>query len=241
MKNRLQMTSLQTSRSLSPVNPDLFAAFFVGLFGSAHCLLMCGGMAGALQMLMPASRLTRGLLQLMLGLGRISSYTLAGALFGGIGAAVVGSTGLLPQYLQLFAGLMLLAMALYISRLWFGLLRLEKAGQRLWALVQPISRKLMPLDSALKAYAYGLCWGYLPCGLVYSALSWSLGSGSAVNGALWMAMFGLGTLPAVLLAGQAADLLRRLQQQQWIRFILAASLAAYAFQTIYLALRALVF
>ena len=235
------MTSLQTSRSLSPVNPDLFAAFFVGLFGSAHCLLMCGGMAGALQMLMPASRLTRGLLQLMLGLGRISSYTLAGALFGGIGAAVVGSTGLLPQYLQLFAGLMLLAMALYISRLWFGLLRLEKAGQRLWALVQPISRKLMPLDSALKAYAYGLCWGYLPCGLVYSALSWSLGSGSAVNGALWMAMFGLGTLPAVLLAGQAADLLRRLQQQQWIRFILAASLAAYAFQTIYLALRALVF
>jgi hypothetical protein len=223
------------------VNPDLLAAFFVGLFGSTHCLLMCGGMAGALQMLMPASRTTRALLQLMLGFGRISSYALTGALFGGIGATLVGSAGLLPQFLQLFAGLMLLAMALYISRLWFGLLRLEKAGQKLWALVQPLTQRLMPLNSAAKAYAYGLCWGYLPCGLVYSALSWSLGSGSATQGAVWMLMFGLGTLPAVLLAGQTADALRQLQQQRWVRYALAAVLAAYALQTIYLALRALVF
>jgi len=223
------------------VNPDIFAAFFVGLFGSAHCLLMCGGMAGALQMMMPQSPARRAWLQLMLGLGRVSSYALTGALFGGIGAAVIGSSGLLPQWLQLFAGLMLLAMALYISRLWFGLLMLERAGQRLWRLVQPVSRRLLPLDSSPKAFAYGLCWGYLPCGLVYSALSWSLGSGSAVNGALWMALFGLGTLPAVMLAGQAADRLRQLQQQRWIRYTLAALLGAYALQTIYLALRALVF
>jgi sulfite exporter TauE/SafE len=223
------------------VNPDIFAAFFVGLFGSAHCLLMCGGMAGALQMMMPQSPARRVWLQLMLGLGRVCSYALTGAILGGIGAAVIGSSGLLPQWLQLFAGLMLLAMALYISRLWFGLLMLERAGQRLWRLVQPVSRRLLPLDSSPKAFAYGLCWGYLPCGLVYSALSWSLGSGSAVNGALWMVLFGLGTLPAVMLAGQAADRLRQLQQQRWIRYALAALLGAYALQTIYLALRALVF
>lgn len=192
-------------------------------------------------MMMPPSATTRSLLQLMLGLGRISSYAITGALFGGLGASMVGSTGLMPQWLQLFAGLMLLAMALYISRLWFGLLQLEKAGQALWRKLQPVSQKLLPLDSGIKAYAYGLCWGYLPCGLVYSALSWSLGSGSATQGALWMALFGLGTLPAVLLAGQAADQLRQLQQRQWVRYGLAAVLAAYALQTIYLALRALVF
>jgi len=56
-----------------------------------------------------------------------------------------------------------------------------------------------------------------------------------------MALFGLGTLPAVLLAGQAADTLRHLQQQPWLRYGLAVMLAAYALQTIYLALRALVF
>lgn len=198
-------------------------------------------MAGALQMMMPPSATTRSLLQLMLGLGRITSYAITGALFGGLGASMVGSTGLMPQWLQLFAGLMLLAMALYISRLWFGLLKLEKAGQALWRRLQPLSQRFLPLDSALKAYAYGLCWGYLPCGLVYSALSWSLGSGSATQGALWMALFGFGTLPAVLLAGQAADALRQFQQQQWVRYGLAAVLAAYALQTIYLALRALVF
>ena len=198
-------------------------------------------MAGALQMMMPPAHARRFFLQLCLGIGRISSYALTGALFGGLGATLVGSTGLLPQILQLFAGLMLLAMALYISRLWFGLLRLEKAGQRLWRLIQPLTQRLIPLDSARKAYAYGLCWGYLPCGLVYSALSWSLGSGSATNGALWMALFGLGTLPAVLFAGQAADLLRRLQQHSWLRYGLAALLATYALQTIYLALRAVVF
>lgn len=202
---------------------------------------MCGGMAGALQMMMPPSATTRSLLQLMLGLGRITSYAITGALFGGLGASMVGSTGLMPQWLQLFAGLMLLAMALYISRLWFGLLKLEKAGQALWRRVQPLSQRFLPLDSAVKAYAYGLCWGYLPCGLVYSALSWSLGSGSATQGALWMALFGVGTLPAVLLAGQAADALRQFQQRQWVRYGLAAVLAAYALQTIYLALRALVF
>ena len=143
---------------------------------------MCGGMAGALQMLMPPSRPRHYALQLMLGLGRISSYALTGALFGGLGATMIGSTGLTPQWLQLFAGLMLLAMALYISRLWFGLLKLERAGQALWRRVQPLSQKLLPLDSALKAYTYGLCWGYLPCGLVYSSLGWSLASGSAVQG-----------------------------------------------------------
>lgn len=202
---------------------------------------MCGGMAGALQMLMPPARRSRIWLQFVLGIGRVSSYTLTGALIGGLGSAMVGRSGLLPHLLQLFAGLMLLAMALYIGRLWFGLLQLEKAGQQLWRFVQPVSQKLLPLDSALKAYAYGLCWGYLPCGLVYSALSWSLGSGSAVNGALWMALFGLGTLPAVLLAGQTADALRQLQQQRWVRYCLALVLAAYALQTIYLALQALVF
>ncbi len=223
------------------VNPDIFAAFLIGFLGSAHCLLMCGGLAGALQMMMPPTTARRVWLQLVLGAGRISSYALCGALFGGLGAGIVGSTGVAPQWLQLFAGLMLLAMALYISRLWFGLLKLERAGQHLWRVLQPLAQRLLPLDSTPKAFGYGLCWGYLPCGLVYSALSWSLGSGSAVDGALWMALFGLGTLPAVLLAGHAAALLRQLQQHKLVRYILAALLALYAFQTIYLALRALVF
>ena len=81
--------------------------------------------------------------------------------------------------LAAWAGLLLIAMALYISRLWFGLTLLEKVGQGLWQRLQPLSKALLPLDSANKAYRYGLLWGFLPCGLVYSSLSWSLASGSA--------------------------------------------------------------
>lgn len=218
---------------------ELLSAFLVGLFGSSHCLLMCGGMAGALQLMMPASATHRIWLQLMLGLGRISSYALTGALIGGLGATLIGISGLTPALLQLFAGLMLLAMALYIGRLWFGLLWLERAGKPLWQFLQPWTRRLQPLDRSHKAFAYGLLWGYLPCGLVYSALSWSLGSGSALSGALWMAAFGVGTLPAVLLAGQAASLLRRFQQMPWVRYLLAAALAVYGLTTIWQALRTL--
>ncbi len=213
------------------MSAELLSALLVGLFGSSHCLLMCGGMAGALQLMMPGGRAHRFWLQLMLGLGRISSYALTGALFGGLGAGFIGISGLTPAFLQLLAGLMLLAMALYISRLWFGLLWLERAGKPLWQLLQPLTRRLQPLDRSHKAFAYGLLWGYLPCGLVYSALSWSLGSGSALSGALWMAAFGLGTLPAVLLAGQAASVLRRYQQMPAVRYLLAAGLAGYGLMT----------
>ncbi len=100
---------------------------------------------------------------------------------------------------------------------------------------------MLPLDSGAKAFGYGLCWGYLPCGLVYSALAWSLASGSAAQGALWMLAFGLGTLPALLLAGQAAGTLQQLKNKAVVRYGVALLLTAYGLQTIYLALRRLVF
>ena len=49
----------------------------------------------------------------------------------------------------------------------------------------------MPIDSPLKALGYGALWGWLPCGLVYSALTWAMTSGSSINGALVMLAFAL--------------------------------------------------
>lgn len=222
----------------------LLSAFLLGLFGSGHCLAMCGGFAAALQVMMQQqqlSRLTIWRLTLSSALGRLSSYALAGALFGAFGAQLAGSHGIAPALLKLLSGLMLLAMALYLGRWWFGLLKLEKAGQLIWRHIQPRLSALLPLDSGRKAFVYGLGWGYLPCGLVYSALSWAIGSASAGAGALWMFCFGLGTLPAVLLAGQSAQTLLRFQQQWMVRQLLAISLLCYAVYTIYLALQAALF
>jgi hypothetical protein len=136
---------------------------------------------------------------------------------------------------------MLLLMALYISRLWTGLTALEALGKTLWRQIQPLAARLLPLNSMSKAFAYGLCWGYLPCGLVYSALAGSLASGSALQGALWMLAFGLGTLPALLFAGQAAGTLQQWKNKAVVRYSVALILAAYGLQTIYLALHRLVF
>ena len=220
---------------------DYFPAFLVGLLGSGHCLVMCGGMASALQMMMPAQQQRPWSLPLWLSIGRIASYSALGAMAGFFGFALVGAGGPAPYLLQLFAGVMLLLMALYVSKIWTGLTRLEALGSGLWRRLQPFSRRLLPLDSPIKAFAYGWCWGYLPCGLIYSSLSWSLASGSAVEGAWWMAAFGAGTLPALLLAGQAAATFSRLKNQLWLRYGAAMILSLYGLQTIYLALRRLVF
>lgn len=221
--------------------PELITALLVGFFGSGHCLVMCGGMASALQMMMQQQSRKRILvLQLALSFGRILSYAVLGALFGALGATALG-IGPLSHILQLFGGLMLVLMACYVSRIWTILTHLEVAGSRLWRFIQPVSAKLLPIDNVKKALLYGLCWGYLPCGLVYSGLSWSLSSGSAQIGALWMFAFGLGTLPAVLITGQAAQQVNALKQHVIVRILAGMVLAYFGIKTIYLALKALVF
>jgi sulfite exporter TauE/SafE len=221
---------------------DLLAALMIGLIGSSHCLVMCGGIAAALQLSMPALQLqAKFRLQLMLSLGRLTTYALFGAAVGYFGATAMQLAGASLMWLRLLAGILLLMMALYISRLWFGLLVVERLGQKLWRHVQPLAKALLPLDSASKAFRYGLCWGALPCGLVYSTLGWSLASGNAINGALIMFSFGLGTLPAILLTGSAANAVARLKNMLLLRYTAAALLSIYAGYTIWLAINRMVF
>ena len=221
---------------------DLAAALLIGLVGSSHCLVMCGGIVAALQLSMPGISSRRRLLfQLLLSLGRLTSYAFFGALVGYFGVVALQLTGASMLWLRLLAGFLLITMALYIARISTLLLYLERIGQHLWRRIQPLSSRLVPLNTPLKAFGYGLCWGWLPCGLVYSTLSWSLASGSALAGAGIMLAFGLGTLPAILLTATLAERLNQLKQQLWFRYGTASLLAAYGFYTVYLALARLVF
>jgi len=77
----------------------------------------------------------------------------------------------------------------------------ERAGQHLWRHIQPFTRRFLPATTVLQAFPLGILWGWLPCGLVYSALATALSAGSPGQGALLMLAFGLGTLPNLLLAG----------------------------------------
>lgn len=188
--------------------PDsgLLALFLVGLLGGTHCVGMCGGIVGALSM----GGRARWSLHLAYNSGRIFSYAAAGALAGALGAASLGLEGQLPVRMALYgvANLMLVALGLYLLGVTRVLAPVEGLGLKLWRHVQPLTRRFLPARTASQAFPLGLLWGWLPCGLVYSALATALTAGSVGRGALAMLAFGLGTLPNLLLAG---ILLGRLQ------------------------------
>lgn len=175
------------------------ALFLVGLLGGTHCVGMCGGIVGALSM----GGTARWSMHLAYNGGRILSYAAAGAIAGALGAASMGLEGQVPARLILYfvANLMLVAMGLYLLGVTKALAFTERAGQSLWRRLQPLTRRFLPVRSVAQAFPLGVLWGWLPCGLVYSALATALSTGSAGRGALTMLAFGLGTLPNLLLAG----------------------------------------
>ena len=181
--------------------PDstFIALFLVGLLGGTHCVGMCGGIVGALSMGAPG----RWSMHLAYNAGRILSYGLAGAIAGAVGAASLGLDSQVPMRLALYlvANLMLIALGLYLLGVTQALAFTERAGQLLWQRLQPLTRRFLPARTVAQAFPLGMLWGWLPCGLVYSALATALRGGSALRGGLCMLAFGLGTLPNLLLAG----------------------------------------
>ncbi len=201
------------------IEVSYFAAFLVGLLGGVHCVGMCGGIVGALSFGLPEH--ARGRFSALLpylinyNLGRLFSYTVAGALLGGVGALAANLVALhqAQSVLQVIAGLFMIAMGLYLGGWWFGMNKLERLGGKLWRYIEPVGRRLLPVQKPSQALVMGLVWGWLPCGLVYSALIWAISAGSAVKGGLLLLCFGLGTLPNLLamgiFAGKLTALLRR--------------------------------
>jgi uncharacterized protein len=183
--------------------PELspLAAFLAGLLGSSHCLAMCGGIATAAGSNAGGPRSNTALL--LYQLGRLGSYTLGGAIVGGMGAAVgfAFAVSRWSEWLRLLTALVVIVIGLDIS---FGasgriawLRAPERWGGRLWRRVAPAARGLVPASPLGRALALGLLWGWLPCGLVYSVLVAAAVAGSAARGALVMVAFGLGTLPTM--------------------------------------------
>jgi sulfite exporter TauE/SafE len=216
-------------------------AFIVGLMGAAHCFGMCGGLIGAFSANIPnngQSRLANQLRFLLsYNLGRISSYTLAGALVGGSASALgqLFDADIYLLCLRIFAGFMMILTGLYIAQIWFGIVHIEKVGKVLWRYLQPLTRKVLPIKHPHQALLAGMVWGWLPCGLVYSTLTWSVASGSALQGALIMLAFGLGTLPALFAAGMAAKTLAQWVQKRAVRLLSGLLLVLFGLQTLYIA------
>lgn len=200
----------------------LAAAFVVGLLGSLHCVGMCGGIvaslaSGAVAPTRPSGTALRYVIAY--NTGRILSYGAAGALAGLLGGGLLGllMEGHAVTVGHMISGAFMIALGLYVANWWRGLAALEQGGRRLWQQVEPLGRRLLPLRTTGHAFGVGILWGWLPCGLVYSTLAWSLAAGSAVRGGALMLAFGLGTLPMLVALGTLARHLPRVARLAWLR------------------------
>jgi uncharacterized protein len=182
------------------------AAFLLGLAASGHCLAMCGGVTAALGLATARDADGRVRVPLLLAcqIGRIVSYSLAGLLVAGALGGVVTflDAESVRRVLRAFAALALFFAALVA----FGLVgdSGSRFGHAVWRQLAPLGRRLLPINSLPRAGAFGMVWGWMPCGFVYSVLLVATLQHSAVQGAITMAAFGLGTLPAMFLTSLAS-------------------------------------
>ncbi|PSV27477.1 MULTISPECIES: sulfite exporter TauE/SafE family protein [unclassified Photobacterium] len=223
------------------VNLDFYAAFLIGLMGAGHCIGMCGGVAAAITIGMPENTKNskRWIYLLNYNFGRLVAYTVAGAIIGAMLASIATINGSNSPliFMRFLAAIMMIILALYIGQWWFGLNKIERVGQVVWRYISPLASSFLPLKSPIKALPFGFLWGWLPCGLVYSTLTWAAVSGSALNGAIVMLAFGLGTLPAMLAVGGFATQLKICLKNLYFRRVSALLLMVYGIQTGYIAIK----
>ncbi len=208
------------------------AAFLVGLAGSVHCIGMCGGVVSAFSFATP-KHANKEVYAFAYNTGRIFTYAVLGAFTGFLGSIISSANVTDIPILNYISILFLFLLAFYISDVWKGLSHLEKVGSVIWRRIQPISKKLIPIKTPFHAFIYGSLWGFLPCGLIYSSLTWSLSSQSAWMGAGMMLAFGLGTLPALILISFGFQSLLPIMQSRKTRLFVAFLLVLSAIFLLY--------
>jgi sulfite exporter TauE/SafE len=169
----------------------LWTAFIVGLFGSMHCIGMCGPITLALPGFhnhIPKVVSSR----LLYNIGRTITYAFMGALIGlaGEGISLAGA----QRWVSIASGILLIVIVLIPSSLSSRFNILKPA----YHFTDYLKKKFGPLlksNSLSSVFVIGVLNGFLPCGLVYVALAGALATGSLVQGTLYMAFFGLGTIP----------------------------------------------
>jgi sulfite exporter TauE/SafE len=193
----------------------LYTALIFGLLGSFHCVGMCGPIA----FLLPVDRKSSGKRIFQLAsyhLGRIFTYSFIGLIFG-----ILGNTLHLfgvQQQLSIAIGILMIVMILIPTKL-FNRYNFSKP---IYALVAKVKNAL---GAALKKkdpgtfFTLGFLNGLLPCGLVYMAVFGALASGGAMEGGLYMAMFGLGTVPLMTTAIYLGNFLNKNIKQRIVKLI----------------------
>jgi len=188
----------------------LISAFILGLLGSFHCVGMCGPIA----FMLPVDRNNtyKKVTQISLyHIGRLLSYSIMGLVFGLIGKGL--NLFGFQQQLSIIIGVLMIIVIL-IPYKTFNKYNVSKP------IYKVISKVKSGLGSALKKktsdtfLTIGFLNGFLPCGLVYMAVFGAIAGGNAAEGSLYMAFFGLGTIPLMTTAIYFSNFLKGAMRQK---------------------------
>lgn len=173
----------------------IWAGFVLGMFGSLHCIGMCGPIALALP-IQTTNKAMRLLAALVYNLGRVVTYSILGFVVGLLGSALQFAG--LQQVLSIISGILLIVLILFPF-----IFKTFSKGKTFFEIPYVHALKIS-ISSRLKTHTFlsltgiGLLNGLLPCGLVSLAIIGAIATGEVFQSTMYMAFFGLGTLPAMV-------------------------------------------
>ncbi len=170
----------------------IIPALVLGAVSSLHCIGMCGPLAMALPLKEKNTPRFTG--ALLYNLGRMTTYATFGLIFGLIGRSFAWFGW--QQKISITLGVIILV-SLVLPRILDNQNMITKWNTRIMTTLRGKLGQLLFNGNPASLYAIGLLNGLLPCSMVYLALAGSVATGSAVSGAIFMALFGAGTLPAM--------------------------------------------
>lgn len=188
--------------------------FFIGFLTSFHCLAMCGGInlsqcigqGGEHQSKWAALRPS-----FLYNMGRVVSYTLFGAIVGGIGS-VVSFTGRMQGIVQLVAGIFMVMMGINMLGLMPWLRKFNPRMPKQFARI--IDGKM----GRNRPFFVGVANGLMPCGPLQAMQLYALATGSIIKGAAAMFLFSLGTVPIMFLLGTFSSILSKKSAGKIVKF-----------------------
>lgn len=193
----------------------VIAALGLGLASSLHCVGMCGPIAFSLG-LNPQNKFDFTLRNLTYQFGRVTTYTLLGAVMGIIGFGV--SFAGLQNPLSIAVGVMMILMALLPKNLGADNLGIKPFSRLMYQIKSGLGKFLRKKNYS-SLYITGLLNGLLPCGAVYAALTGSIAMGSIPGGAIFMTFFGLGTIPLMFASVVAGNVISLQTRQKILKFL----------------------
>lgn len=180
----------------------LYTAFIMGLFGSLHCVGMCGPIALALPV-QNENRFSMVSKLLLYNFGRTVTYVFLGVLIGLLGEGLFLAG--MQKWLSIGLGVFLLIIVLFSINVESRLLNTPIIGRAFLSIKNTLG-KLLKNSSFPALFRTGIVNGFLPCGLVYMAIVGAVSMGDLLDSALYMFLFGIGTIPLMLLTATAGHM-----------------------------------